>query len=121
MLVVPETSVRLSQLVQELAAAQLVRTSTPELQSDPVARTELDGRIQELDRQVASEVGRAFDPRRSEWFIGGEGLEVSSWWAVIERPVRAVRCALLGCAPDPQRAAELAARSRRPPRVLVAI
>ena len=81
-LVVPETSVRLSQLVQELAASQLVRTSTPELQSDPAAGTELTGRIEELDRQVASEVGRAFDPRRSEWFIGGERLELSSWRAV---------------------------------------
>ena len=81
-LVVPETSVRLSQLVHELAAAQLVRTSTPELQSDPVARTELAERIQELDRHVASEVGRAFDPRRSEWFVAGERLELSSWRAV---------------------------------------
>ena len=68
-LVVPETSVRLSQLVQELAAAQLVRTSTPELLSDPTARTELTGRIEELDRQVASEVGRTFDPHRSEWLV----------------------------------------------------
>lgn len=81
-LVVPETSVRLSQLVQEIAASQLVRTSTPELQSDPVARTELADRIQELDRQVTSEVGRAFDPRRSEWFIGGERLELSTSRAV---------------------------------------
>ena len=78
-LVVPETPVRLSQLVEELAAAQLVRTSTPELQSDPTARTELAGRIEELDRQVASEVGRAFDPRRSDWFTGGEPLELASW------------------------------------------
>ena len=81
-LVVPKTSTRLSQLVQELAAAQLVRTSTPELQSDPVARTELAERIQELDRHVASEVGRVFDPRRSQWFIGGERLELSTWRAV---------------------------------------
>ena len=81
-LVVPERAVHLSRLVQELAAAQLVRTSTPELQSDPVARTELAERIQELDRQVASEVGRAFDPRRSEWFVAGERLELLSWRAV---------------------------------------
>ena len=81
-LVVPEMSARLSQLVRELAASRLVRASTPELQSDPVARTELAERIRELDRHVASEVGRAFDPRRSAWFIGGEGLELSSWRAV---------------------------------------
>ena len=81
-LVVPESSVRLSQLVQELAASQLVRTSTPELQSDPAASTELTGRIEELDRQVASEVGRAFDPDRSEWFVAGERLELSTSRAV---------------------------------------
>ena len=81
-LVVPETSVRLSQLVRELAASQLVRTSTPELQSDPTARTELAGRIEELHRQVTTEVGRTFDPLRSEWFIGSERLELSSWRAV---------------------------------------
>ena len=81
-LVVPETSVRLSQLVQELAAAQLVRTSTPELLSDPTARTELTGRIEELDRQVASEVGRTFDPHRSEWLVAGERLELSTPRAV---------------------------------------
>ena len=31
---------------------------------------------------MASEVGRAFDPRRSEWFVAGERLELSSWRAV---------------------------------------
>ena len=78
-LVVPEASERLSQLASELAAAQLVRSSTPELQSDPTARTELTGRIEELERQMAAEVGRAFDPRRSEWYGAGERLEVASW------------------------------------------
>ena len=81
-LVVPETSVRLSQLVQELAASQLVRTSTPELLSDPTARTELTGRIEELERQVASEVGRTFDPHRSEWLVAGERLGLSTSRAV---------------------------------------
>ena len=81
-LVAPETSVRLSRLVQELAAAQLVRTSTPALLSDPTARTELTGRIEELDRQVASEVGRTFDPHRSEWLVAGERLELSTPRAV---------------------------------------
>lgn len=78
-LVVPETSVRLSQLARELAAARLVSTSTPELQSDPTARTELSNRIGELERQVAAEVRRAFDPRRSDWFTGGARLNVASW------------------------------------------
>ena len=78
-LVVPETSDRLSQLARELVASQLVRSSTAELQSDPAARTELTGRIEELERQVAAEVGRAFDPRRSEWFADGECLGVASW------------------------------------------
>lgn len=78
-LVVPETLVRLSQLARESAASQLVRTSTPELQSDPIARSELSGRIGELERQVAAEVRRAFDPRRSDWFTGGVRLNVASW------------------------------------------
>ena len=78
-LVIPERSVRLSQLALELAATQLVRTSTPELQSDPAARTELSSRIEELERQMAAEVGRVFDPQRSDWFTGGERLDVASW------------------------------------------
>lgn len=78
-LVVPEASERLAQLARELAVSQIVRTSTPELQADPAARTELSGRIEELERQIAAEVGRAFDPRRSAWFTKGERLNVASW------------------------------------------
>ena len=78
-LVVPEASARLTQLTRELAALHLVRTTTPELQSDPTARTELSSRIDELQRQVAAEVERAFDPRRSGWFTGGERLIMASW------------------------------------------
>ena len=76
---VPEASARLTQLTRELAASQLVQTTTPELQSDPAARTELSSRIDELQRQIAAEVERAFDPRRSDWFTGGERLIVASW------------------------------------------
>ena len=78
-LVVPETSARLSQLARELTASEIVRMSTPELQADPAARTELSARIEELERQMAREVGRAFDPQRSDWFTGGERLDVASW------------------------------------------
>ena len=78
-LVIPESSVRLSQLARELAASQIVRTSTSDLQSDPVARTELSSRIEELEQQLAAEVGRAFDPQRSGWFTGGGRLNISSW------------------------------------------
>ncbi len=78
-LVVPETAVRLSRLARELAASHIARTSTSELQSDPAARTELSSRIDELERALAAEVGRAFDPRRSEWFTSGERLDVRSW------------------------------------------
>ena len=78
-LVIPESSARLFQLARELAAAQIVRTSTSDLQSDPVARTELSSRIEELEQQLAAEVGRAFDPQRSGWFTGGGRLNVASW------------------------------------------
>ena len=78
-LVVPEASARLTQFTRELAAAQLVRTTTSELQSDPTARTELSSRIDELQRHVVAEVQRAFAPRRSAWFTGGERLIAASW------------------------------------------
>ena len=78
-LVVPENAARLAQLARELAASQVVRTSTPELQSDPAARSELSSRIEELARQIGAEAGRAFDPRRSDWFTSGERLDVASW------------------------------------------
>lgn len=78
-LVVPEASARLTQLNRELAASQLVRATTSELQSDPTARTELSSRIDELQRQIAAEVERAFDPRRSSWFTGDDRLIVASW------------------------------------------
>lgn len=78
-LIVPDSTVRLMQLARELAASQIVRTSTPELQSDPAARSELNSRLEELERQAAAEVARAFDPRRSDWFTSGERLDVASW------------------------------------------
>ena len=78
-LVIPESSALLSQLARELAASQIVRTSTSDLQSDPVARTELSSRIEELEQQLAAEVGRAFDPHRSGWFTGGGRLNIASW------------------------------------------
>ena len=78
-LVVPEASAGLTQLTRELAASQLVHTTTPELQSDPTARTELSSRIDELQRQIATEIERAFDPRRSGWFTSGERLIMASW------------------------------------------
>ena len=78
-LLVPGASARLTQLTRELAASHVVRTTTPELQSDPTARTELSSRIDALQRQTAAEVERAFDPRRSDWFTDGERLIVSSW------------------------------------------
>ena len=78
-LVIPESSALLSRLARELAASQIVWTSTSELQSDPAARTELSGRIEELEQQLAAEVGRAFDPHRSGWFTGGGRLNIASW------------------------------------------
>lgn len=78
-LVVPETAARLAELAHELAASQSVQTSTPALQSDPTARSELNGRIEELERQVAAEVGRAFAPDRSAWYTAEARLEVKSW------------------------------------------
>ena len=77
--VVPESAVRLWQLARELAAAQIVRTSTPDLQADPAATTELRSRIEELERQLVNEVGRAFDPRRSDWFSTAGRLNGTSW------------------------------------------
>ena len=78
-LVVPESSARLTQLAREFAASQIVRTSTSDLQSDPVARSELNSRIEELEQQLGAEVGRAFDPQRSGWFTGGGRLDILSW------------------------------------------
>lgn len=78
-LVTPPATVRLAQLARELAAAEIVQTSTPALQSDPTARTELSGRIGEIRRQVAAEIERAFDPGHSPWYSGGEHLRLRSW------------------------------------------
>ena len=78
-LVTPAATTRLAQLARELAAAETVQTSTPALQSDPTARTELSGRIGEIRRQVAAEIEHAFDPIRSPWYSGGEHLRLRSW------------------------------------------
>ena len=76
---VPSAYVRLFELVRELSSAERVKTGTPELQSDPTARRELDARIDEIERQLGAEIQSAFDPAVSEWFSGGERLEVWSW------------------------------------------
>ena len=77
-LVAPPASTRLAQVAHELAAAEIVQTSTPELQSDPTARKELTGRIDEIERQLAVEIERAFDPARSIWYAEGEPLPLRS-------------------------------------------
>ena len=105
-LVVPENAGRLTQLARELAASLLVRTSTPELQSDPAARSELSGRIEELERQIGAEAGRAFEstPRRLVHERRAIGRDVVA--GRVERAVRSVRRSLPGCATDQERAAE---------------
>ena len=78
-LVAPPASTRLAQVALELAAAEIVQTSTSELQSDPTARKELAGRIDEIGRQLAVEIERAFDPGRSTWYTEGERLPLRTW------------------------------------------
>ena len=78
-LVTPDASNRLAHVVLELAAAEVVQTSTPALQSDPTARTELSGRIDDLGRRLAIEIERAFDPGLSAWHTAGERLPLQSW------------------------------------------
>ena len=78
-LVVPAAPERLLQVARDLVATQVVTTSTAELQSDPVARTELAGRLEALEREVAVQVERAFDPGRSAWFAVGEPMHVIAW------------------------------------------
>lgn len=78
-LVTPDASNRLAHVALELAAAEVVQTSTPALQSDPTARTELSGRLDDLGRRLAGEIERAFDPGLSAWRSAGERLPLSSW------------------------------------------
>ena len=76
--VAPRAPGRLMQLAQELAAAELVQASTPALASDKAARHELAGRLDEIERQLADEVDRVFDPAQSDWLLGGERLSIVS-------------------------------------------
>ena len=78
-LVTPDASNRLAHVALELAAAEVVQTSTPALQSDPTARTELSGRLDDLGRRLAGEIERAFDPGLSTWRSAGERLPLPSW------------------------------------------
>ena len=76
--VAPHAPGRLAQLARELAAAELVQASTPALASDKAARYELAGRLDEIERQLADEVDRVFDPAQSEWCLGGGRLSIVS-------------------------------------------
>ena len=76
--VAPRAPGRLMQLARELAAAELVQASTPALVSDKAARHELAGRLDEIERQLADEVDRVFDPAQSDWLLGGERLSIVS-------------------------------------------
>ena len=77
--VAPRAPGRLAHLARELAAGEFVQMSTPALASDNAARQELAGRLDEIERQLADEVDRVFDPAQSEWSVGGEPLQISSW------------------------------------------
>ena len=74
----PHAPGRLVQLARELAAAELVQASTPALASDKAARYELAGRLDEIERQLADEVDRVFNPAQSEWCLGGGRLSIVS-------------------------------------------
>ena len=76
---VPSSSVRLSELVRELESAERTKTGTPELQSDPTARKELDARIDEVECQLDAEIRAAFDPAASDWFSRGQRVDIRSW------------------------------------------
>ena len=78
-LVVPRRSERLRQVARGLAAAELVRTSTPALESDRIAARELAGRLDDLDRQLAVEIERAFAPDGSVWHAGDRTIRPVSW------------------------------------------
>ena len=76
--VAPRAPGRLAQLARELAAAELVQASTPALASDKAARHELAGRLDEIERQLADEVDRVFDPVQSDWCLGGHRFTIAS-------------------------------------------
>ena len=76
--VTPRVPGRLVQLARELAAAELVQASTPALASDKAARQELAGRLDEMERQLADEVDRVFDPAHSVWCLDGHPLSITS-------------------------------------------
>ncbi|MYD69367.1 MAG: hypothetical protein F4W89_01285 [Acidobacteria bacterium] len=76
--VAPRAPGRLMQLARELAAAELVQASTPALASDKAARHELAGRLDEIERQLAEEVDRVFDPAQSDWCFAGDRFTIAS-------------------------------------------
>lgn len=66
-------------LAREVAALEWVRTNTPELQSDRVARRELANRLQEVRNRVRAEVVSLLSGRRAcAWLSLGEWAQVDS-------------------------------------------
>jgi hypothetical protein len=79
-LVLPSSTAYLADLASELTALERVENSTPALQSDPVARKELNSRMDELAQLLEQEVARVFGPENpdSEWWGPGGRLAVGS-------------------------------------------
>ena len=76
---VPATTTHLIEIARELSALESIETSTPSLQSDPVARKELSARLDEAEGVLDAEVKRSFDPARCDWYTAGRAVTIDSW------------------------------------------
>ena len=80
---VPHDSDVFVEAVRDLELLRWVRSQTPELQSDAVARRELRSRIAAAESRVATEARRLFSPeehlaRRTKWFHHGIERSITS-------------------------------------------
>ncbi|GEM49189.1 hypothetical protein [Deinococcus cellulosilyticus] len=74
----PRPVVGLEGILRELTAWETIRRTSTALEGDPVAKKELEGRIQQTQQRLENVIGALFgvkgyrfDPSRSEWFHAG--------------------------------------------------
>jgi len=72
----PKNAERISELSMELAAAERVLKTRPELHGDSVARRELIGRIEAVRSSLEEELADAFS--LSKWYSGGSPVDVKA-------------------------------------------
>ena len=73
-----DSSSGLENMCKELSAMKVILLSYPEIQSDPIAKKEVEDQILNLEEQISNRLSSALSDKTSTWFHRGKVLDYKS-------------------------------------------